>query len=48
MDEQQLTSLTNTQSTTAMTLHTSAESYGMHPICDDFGRCLLGIITAIV
>jgi hypothetical protein len=35
MDEQQLTSLTNTQSTTAMALRTSAES--MCPICDDFG-----------
>ena len=32
MDEQQLTSLANTHSVTAMALRTSAES--MRPICD--------------
>ena len=35
VEEQQLTLLTNTQSVTAMTLRSSAES--MRPICDNFG-----------
>ena len=35
MDEQQLTSLANTQSATATALRASAES--MRPIRDDFG-----------